>query len=125
MDNQQASEKWFQDSASHAIHAEQLERVERFNGRAAMLGFVIGVLTEAITGQGIIHQIGLVLWWTAAPPAAPSSCHSVSDRFRICSLTPRVEGCQIADMARKRRKLSKEMEAEIAQPRKRWNSFRP
>ncbi|QNI73943.1 high light inducible protein [Synechococcus sp. NOUM97013] len=59
MDNQQASEKWFQDSASHAIHAEQLERVERFNGRAAMLGFVIGVLTEAITGQGIIHQIGL------------------------------------------------------------------
>ena len=59
MANQQASEKWFQDSASHAIHTEQLERVERFNGRAAMLGFVIGVLTEAITGQGIIHQIGL------------------------------------------------------------------
>ena len=59
MANQQASEKWFQDSASHAIHAGQLERVERFNGRAAMLGFVIGVLTEAITGQGIIHQIGL------------------------------------------------------------------
>ena len=25
----------------------------------AMLGFVIGVLTEALTGQGIIHQIGL------------------------------------------------------------------
>ena len=24
-----------------------------------MLGFVIGVLTEALTGQGIIHQIGL------------------------------------------------------------------
>ena len=59
MANQQASEKWFQDSASHAIHAEQLERVERFNGRAAMLGFVIGVLTETITGGGIIHQIGL------------------------------------------------------------------
>ena len=59
MANQQASEKWFQDSASHAIHTEQLKQVERFNGRAAMLGFVIGVLTEAITGQGIIHQIGL------------------------------------------------------------------
>ena len=59
MASQQASEKWFQDSANHAIHAEQLERVERFNGRAAMLGFVIGVITEAITGQGIIHQIGL------------------------------------------------------------------
>ncbi len=59
MASQQTSEKWFQDSANHAIHAEQLERVERFNGRAAMLGFVIGVITEAITGQGIIHQIGL------------------------------------------------------------------
>ncbi len=59
MASQQASEKWFQDSANHAIHDEQLERVERFNGRAAMLGFVIGVITEAITGQGIIHQIGL------------------------------------------------------------------
>ena len=59
MASQQASEKWFQDSANHAIHAEQLERVERFNGRAAMLGLVIGVITEAITGQGIIHQIGL------------------------------------------------------------------
>jgi hypothetical protein len=33
--------------------------VELFNGRAAMLGFVIGVLTEAFTGQGILHQIGL------------------------------------------------------------------
>jgi len=59
MNEQQASDKWFQDSAAHAIHEEQLERVERFNGRAAMLGIVIGVITEAITGQGIVHQIGL------------------------------------------------------------------
>ena len=55
----QANEKWFQDSAARSIHAEQLTQAERFNGRAAMLGFVIGVLTEALTGQGIIHQIGL------------------------------------------------------------------
>ena len=45
MANQQANDKWFQDSAAHSIHNEQLSQVERFNGRAAMLGFVIGVLT--------------------------------------------------------------------------------
>jgi hypothetical protein len=32
---------------------------ELCNGRAAMLGFVIGLATEALTGQGILHQIGL------------------------------------------------------------------
>ena len=32
---------------------------ELFNGRAAMLGIVIGIVTEAITGSGIAHQIGL------------------------------------------------------------------
>ncbi len=55
----QADERWFQNAAAAQIHSEQLQRAERFNGRAAMLGFVIGVLTEAITGQGILHQIGL------------------------------------------------------------------
>jgi hypothetical protein len=50
---------WFEATAAAQIHAEQLQAVERFNGRAAMLGFVIGVLTEALTGQGILHQIGL------------------------------------------------------------------
>ncbi len=50
---------WFDSTATAQIHAEQLQSVERFNGRAAMLGFVIGVLTEALTGQGILHQIGL------------------------------------------------------------------
>ena len=29
------------------------------NGRAARLGFVIGVIHEALTGQGILHQVGL------------------------------------------------------------------
>lgn len=41
------------------IHVEQLKRVELFNGRAAMVGIVIGIITEGLTGQGIIHQIGL------------------------------------------------------------------
>ncbi|WP_255143887.1 MULTISPECIES: chlorophyll a/b-binding protein [unclassified Synechococcus] len=34
-------------------------RAELLNGRLAMLGFVIGVLVEAFSGQGILHQIGL------------------------------------------------------------------
>jgi len=32
---------------------------ETWNGRLAMLGFVIGVATELLTGQGILSQIGL------------------------------------------------------------------
>lgn len=33
---------------------------ETWNGRLAMLGFVIGVATEWLTGQGILSQIGLM-----------------------------------------------------------------
>jgi hypothetical protein len=33
---------------------------ENWNGRLAMLGFVIGLLTELLTGQGILSQIGLM-----------------------------------------------------------------
>ena len=33
---------------------------ETWNGRLAMLGFVIGLATELITGQGILTQIGLM-----------------------------------------------------------------
>jgi ferrochelatase len=32
---------------------------EIWNGRLAMLGFVIGLGTELLTGQGILSQIGL------------------------------------------------------------------
>ena len=32
---------------------------ETWNGRMAMLGFVIGLATELLTGQCILQQIGL------------------------------------------------------------------
>lgn len=33
---------------------------ENWNGRLAMLGFVIGLTTEFVTGQGILAQLGLM-----------------------------------------------------------------
>ena len=33
---------------------------ENWNGRLAMLGFLIGLLTEWLTGQGILSQLGLI-----------------------------------------------------------------
>jgi hypothetical protein len=33
---------------------------ETWNGRLAMMGFVIGLATELLTGQGILTQIGLL-----------------------------------------------------------------
>ncbi len=36
------------------------EFAETWNGRLAMLGFVIGLATEFLTGQGILSQIGLM-----------------------------------------------------------------
>jgi hypothetical protein len=57
--NLQADGQWFQATAIRQAHQEQLKRAERFNGRAAMLGFAIGLLVEAFSGLGILHQIGL------------------------------------------------------------------
>ena len=37
------------------------EASERWNGRLAMLGFVIALATELLTGQGVIHQITALL----------------------------------------------------------------
>jgi hypothetical protein len=47
------------DAAARRLHLEQLRRVELINGRAAMLGLLIGVVVEGLTGFSIIHQIGL------------------------------------------------------------------
>ncbi len=33
---------------------------ENWNGRLAMLGFIIGIATEYLTGQGILSQLGLM-----------------------------------------------------------------
>ncbi|MEO1146947.1 MAG: chlorophyll a/b-binding protein [Cyanobacteria bacterium J06638_22] len=33
---------------------------ETWNGRLAMLGFVVGVATEILTGQGILSQLGIM-----------------------------------------------------------------
>lgn len=33
---------------------------ENLNGRAAMMGFVLAIVTEAITGQGIVGQVGAI-----------------------------------------------------------------
>jgi len=59
MDRTPACATWFQSKAARSIHEDQLKKVELFNGRAAVIGFVIGVITEGLTGQGILHQIGL------------------------------------------------------------------
>jgi len=59
MSKSSTDEIWFQNRAAEQIHLDQLKHAERFNGRAAMLGIVIGIATEAITGLGIAHQIGL------------------------------------------------------------------
>ncbi len=33
---------------------------ENWNGRLAMLGFVIGIVTELLTGKGILAQLGIM-----------------------------------------------------------------
>ena len=60
-----SSDSWYQEAAQLLEHqsvatqnrSERHQKAELLNGRVAMLGFVIGLLTEAITGQGIVSQI--------------------------------------------------------------------
>jgi len=59
MTNTPASQNSYKEASERKIHMDQLQRVELFNGRAAMLGIVIGVIVEGLTGFGIAHQIGL------------------------------------------------------------------
>ena len=33
---------------------------ENLNGRMAMMGFVAAVVTELVTGQGVLHFLGLM-----------------------------------------------------------------
>ena len=33
---------------------------ENLNGRLAMIGFVAAVITELVTGQGVLHFLGLI-----------------------------------------------------------------
>ena len=39
------------------------EQAERWNGRLAMLGFVIGLITEWLTGQSVIAQLRILSPW--------------------------------------------------------------
>ena len=34
-------------------------RAEKLNGRLAMLGFIAAIATELISGEGLLHTIGL------------------------------------------------------------------
>jgi hypothetical protein len=53
----QAQDSWFLNTAARQIRDEELKRAERLNGRVAMLGFSIGLIVEAFSGDGILQQI--------------------------------------------------------------------
>ena len=52
----QSQAVWFQDDASEKNGSSQFVAAELLNGRLAMLGFAIGLLTEALTDHGIVSQ---------------------------------------------------------------------
>lgn len=52
-----ADQQWFQETASAQIRRERLAKAEKLNGRVAMLGFLLALLTEALSGYGILGQL--------------------------------------------------------------------
>ena len=59
MTSSASTNSWYQDAAAAQIKSERLGKAELLSGRVAMLGLVIGLLTEVITGNGIVSQITL------------------------------------------------------------------
>ena len=53
---------WYQEAVKAQIQSERMGRAEMLNGRVAMLGFLIGLLTELLTGHGIVSQISFGLF---------------------------------------------------------------
>ena len=52
----QSQADWFQADTSEKSGSGNFVAAELLNGRLAMLGFVIGLLPEALTGHGILSQ---------------------------------------------------------------------
>ena len=59
MTNTPSNDPALDNSAEQLTLMEQLKQVELFNGRAARVGIVTGIVVEGLTGFGIAHQIGL------------------------------------------------------------------